>query len=57
MGMQPPRFMIEGYNYFDEKEMKWKLKEDAPDWAKKEFAEFEKMVNSVPDEDGAITQF
>lgn len=48
--------MKEGYAYIGEDE-KWHIKEDAPEWAKKEFIEFFKMVNPSPDEDGVITRY
>ena len=39
-----PRFIKEGWEYFDDKEDKWKVKPDAPEWAKKEAEEFYKKV-------------
>lgn len=55
--MEEPRFIREGYRYFDKKEMTWKIKDDAPAWAKAEFDEFMKLMNPVPDENGIITQY
>lgn len=57
MGDMPPqRFIQEGYEYFGE-DGKWHLKEDAPDWAKKEFEEFYAKINPTPNESGMITQY
>lgn len=53
--MPPQRFIQEGYEYLG-KDGRWHIKEDAPDWAKKEFEEFYRMVNPIPDEDGAVVQ-
>lgn len=47
--MEEPEFIKQGYEYFDEKNEKWCIKDDAPEWAKKEFAEF---YNDVSDENG-----
>lgn len=57
MGLMMPRFIKEGWEYFDDKEDKWKVKPDAPEWAKKEAEEFYKKVNSEPDENGIIRQY
>lgn len=54
--MEEPRFMKEGYAFIGEDEQ-WHIKDDAPDWVKEEFAEFMKMVNPSPDEDGKITRY
>jgi hypothetical protein len=35
-----PRFAAEGWDYYDEKTDTFKLKPDAPNWAKQEFEEF-----------------
>lgn len=53
--MIEPRFMKEGYNYIGEDEQ-WHIRENAPDWAKKEFEEYMAMVNPVPDKDGVVVQ-
>lgn len=53
--MPPQRFIQEGYEYLGE-DGKWHIKDDAPDWAKKEFDEFYAMVNPVPGEDGLAVQ-
>ena len=55
--MKEPRFMTERYAYIDEKTEQWKLKDDAPDWAKQEFDEFFQKVNPKPDENGIVTQY
>ena len=57
MGLMKPRFMEEGWHYFDDKEGKWKIKPDAPEWAKKEAEEFYKRVNPEPDEKGIINRY
>lgn len=44
------------YVYIGEDEQRH-IKEDAPEWAKKEFEEFMKKVNPEPDEDGIITHY
>lgn len=53
--MPEPKFMREGYEYLGE-DGQWHIRDDAPDWAKKEFEEFYAMVNPDPDEDGCIIQ-
>lgn len=54
--MPEPRFSQEGYDYLGENE-KWHIKDDAPEWAKKEFEEYYAKITSEPDEDGVITQY
>lgn len=55
--MEEPKFMKEGFAYIGEDE-KWHIKENAPDWAKKEFKEFFNMVNPTdPDEDGIVIKY
>lgn len=54
--MEEPRFMKEGYAFIGEDEQ-WHIKDDAPDWVKEEFAEFMKMVNPSPDDNGIVTQY
>lgn len=56
MQLLEPRFIKEGWEYFDEETEQWKLKPDAPDWARNEFKVFYNMINSqaiedTPDED------
>lgn len=49
----------DGYSYWytdDEKE-KWCIKEDAPEWAKKEFKEYADLLISEPDENGVIIRY
>lgn len=53
--MPEPRFSREGYDYLGEDE-KWHIRDNAPDWAKKEFEEYMAMVNPVPDEEEIIVQ-
>lgn len=45
------------YWYIDEKTEKWNIRDDAPEWAKQEFHEFQKAVNPDPDKDGIITNY
>ena len=33
------------YWYMDEKDEEWKISDDAPDWAQKEFEEYFKLIN------------
>ena len=40
-----PRYMKEGWDYFDEDTCTWKLKEDAPEWAKQEFKHIHEMFS------------
>ncbi len=35
-------------------EQRWKLKDNAPEWTKKEFREFMNELNSEPDETGIV---
>ena len=44
------------YHYIGEDEQ-WHIKDDAPEWAKKEFEEFQKMLSEEPDENGIVTQY
>lgn len=50
-----PRFFIEGYAYIGQDEH-WHLKEDAPDWAKKEFEQYFKQIKAEPNEQGIVIQ-
>ena len=52
--LEKPRFIEEGWQFFDEQSNAWKLKPDAPEWAKKEFDEFYALVNPKPDENGIV---
>lgn len=54
--LSEPRFMREGYEYLGE-DGEWHIKEDAPEWAKKEFEEFYAKLDSSQDENGIITQY
>lgn len=51
-----PRFIKEGYEYIGD-DGRWHIKDDAPDWAKKEFEEFYRKLNPTPDENGKIIQY
>lgn len=42
------------YHYFDEKTHTWKIKEDAPQWAKEEFEEYQKIINAKQNVDGVV---
>lgn len=52
--MEEPRCFKEGYVYINDKE-EWDIKENAPEWAKKEFKKFMDSVNPIEDENGVIT--
>lgn len=54
--MQEPRFSQEGYDYIGEDE-KWHIRDDAPDWAKKEFEEYYAKLHPEPDGDGFVIQY
>ncbi len=41
------------YWYLDREAKKWRIRDDAPEWAKEEFEEF---YNDEPDEDGLIRE-
>lgn len=45
----------EKYWYIDKETETWKIKEDAPEWAKKEFEEY--MKKPEPDDNGIVTQY
>ncbi len=49
--MEMPRFMTEGYDNIGGDEQ-WHIKDDALEWAKKEFQEFYAKLNPEPDKDG-----
>ncbi len=53
--LEKPRFIQEGYEYIGEDEQ-WHIRDDAPDWAKKELEEFYAKLHPEPDEDGIIVQ-
>lgn len=48
-----PRFYLEGW-LDEDTEQGWKLKENAPEWAKKEFEDVMQQLNSEPDKDGRV---
>jgi hypothetical protein len=54
--MEEPKFMKEGFAFIGEDEQ-WHIKSNSPDWVKKEFKEFFKMVDPKPDKDGKITRY
>lgn len=56
MGLALPRFIIENWSYKNANN-EICIKEDAPEWAKKEYKEFLKKLNSVPDENGFIKEY
>lgn len=56
MGMKEPKFEKEGYAYIGEDEQ-WHIREDAPDWAKKEFETFMKEADPDPNADGLVIQY
>lgn len=55
--LEEPRFMQEGYEYWDEDAEEWCIKDDAPEWAKKEFKEFYARIQAKPDDNGIVTQY
>lgn len=42
MDMVEPKFIKEGYGYYDNEGLK--IKDDAPEWAKQEYKEFMEMI-------------
>lgn len=55
--MEEPRVISEGYAYIDDETETWKLKEDSPEWAKKEFEEFFGLLHGEPDDNDVVTQY
>lgn len=53
--LEMPRFIQEGYEYLGEDEQ-WHIRDDAPDWAKKEFKEFYARLHPESDENMIICQ-
>jgi hypothetical protein len=51
--MQQPKGLE--YWYTDEKTGGWRIKEDAPGWAKNEFEEYQRIMNQKPDENDIVT--
>lgn len=43
MDFVEPKFLIDGYGYYDNDGLK--IKEDAPEWAKKEYKNFMQAIN------------
>lgn len=56
MGLSRPKYLDHDYAFIGDDEQ-WHIKEDAPDWAKKEFDEFMRLASPEPDENGLITQY
>lgn len=50
--MSAPRFYLEGW--LDDTDQEWKLKDNAPEWAKEEFKDFMEQMNKEPDENGIV---
>lgn len=59
--LEMPEFEKAGYDYVKDSYLgedgKLHLREDAPEWAKREFEEFYAKMNPTPDENGIITQY
>ncbi len=55
--MEEPKCISEGYAYIDSETEEWCIKDDAPDWAKKEFEEFFQAVNPKPDDNNIVTEY
>lgn len=45
------------YWYVDKETENWRIDDNAPAWAKKEFEEYMKAVNPEPDDNGIVTQY
>ena len=52
-----PKFIKEGWASFNEEAEEYMLLPNAPDWAKKEFAEYCRILNEEPDEYGVYTRY
>ena len=52
-----PKFIKEGWASFDEETEEYKLLPNAPSWAKKEYAEYYRILNEEPDEYGVCTRY
>ncbi len=56
-----PKFEEEGYDYYEDSYLgedgKRHLRDDAPEWAKKEFEDYYAKLHPEPDEDGIIIQY
>lgn len=55
--LEEPECIKQGYAFVDDETEKWVLKENAPDWAVKEFNEFFGLLASQPDDNGVITKY
>lgn len=53
MGLILPKFIEKGWSYKDG-EGKICLKDNAPEWARKEYGEFTKKINPQPDKKGKV---
>lgn len=45
------------YWYIDKNTEQWKIKDDAPVWARREFEEFQKAINPEQNKEGIVTQY
>ena len=55
--MKEPKCIRDGYVFVDEETEEWRIKDNAPDWAKKEFKEFLLTIRISPDDDGIVTVY
>jgi len=59
--LEMPKFEEEGYDYYEDsyfgEDGKRHLRDDAPEWAKKEFEDYYAKLHPEPDEDGIIIQY
>ncbi len=52
MSVVAPKFWLEGWMKEEGPENGWQLKDDAPEWARKEYEEFMARMDNEPDENG-----
>lgn len=55
--LEMPKFIEEGWGYTEGNEPGWKLKPDAPEWAKREYEEFQKTLETPPNDEGIVTVY
>lgn len=55
--LKEPKCIEQGYAFIDDETEKWVLKEDAPNWAVKEFNKFFGLLASQPDDNGVVTKY
>lgn len=55
--MEEPKCIREGYAYINRKTEEWCIKDDAPDWARKEFEEFLQAATPGADDNGIVTAY